>query len=249
MTIKSPELNGSRIQCSSSFSAMIPYGIKNYWVRFWMHFAGTGFWRRIATRFAIWFAPGYLGGIHLASKNKKGFISPNATITHNNVALGNHVYIGDRVIIFNAGDGGPVDLGDKVLLLGDTYIHTAQGGSVRIGRDTHIQPCCHLLAYKGSIEIGKDVQIAPQCAFYPYDHGILPGEMILKQPLTTKGDIRIGDGAWLGYGVIVLSGVHIGEGAVVGAGSVVTRSIPDGAVAVGMPARVIKMRSDLKTKD
>ncbi|MBP6971827.1 MAG: hypothetical protein KBB67_02045 [Syntrophorhabdus sp.] len=73
--------------------------------------------------------------------------------------------------------------------------------------------------------------------------------MIFEQPLTTKGDIRIEDGVWLGYGVIVLSGVHIGKGAVVGAGSVVTRSIPDGAVAVGMPARVIKMRSDIKVKD
>jgi len=73
--------------------------------------------------------------------------------------------------------------------------------------------------------------------------------MIFEQPLTTKGDIRIEDGVWLGYGVIVLSVVHIGKGAVVGAGSVVTRSIPDGAVAVGMPARVIKMRSDIKVKD
>ena len=113
-----------------------------------MHFAGTSFWRRIATRFAPWVAPGYLGGIQLASKNKKGFISPDATITHNNVICGNHVYIGDRVVIFNAGDGGPVNLGDNVLLLGDTYIHTAQGGSVRIGSNTHIQPCCHLLASK-----------------------------------------------------------------------------------------------------
>ena len=52
------------------------------------------------------------------------------------------------------------------------------------------------------------------------------------------------DYAWLGVGVIVLSGVRIGKGAVVGAGSVVTRDIPDGGVAVGVPARVIKMRDE-----
>lgn len=66
-----------------------------------------------------------------------------------------------------------------------------------------------------------------------------------KQPLETKGGIEIGDGAWLGYGVIVLSGVRIGESAVIGAGSVVTRDIPAGAIAVGSPARVVKMRSEL----
>jgi len=39
-----------------------------------------------------------------------------------------------------------------------------------------------------------------------------------------------------------LDGVRIGKGAVVGAGAVVNRSIPDGAIAVGVPAKVIGMR-------
>jgi acetyltransferase-like isoleucine patch superfamily enzyme len=56
------------------------------------------------------------------------------------------------------------------------------------------------------------------------------------------------DDAWLGYGVIVLDGVRIGKGAVVGAGAVVTHDIPEGAIAVGVPARVVKMRSDLVEK-
>ena len=63
--------------------------------------------------------------------------------------------------------------------------------------------------------------------------------------MQTKGGIVIGDDAWLGVGVIVLDGVKIGKGAVVGAGSVVTRDIPDGAIATGVPARVVKMRRDL----
>ena len=48
--------------------------------------------------------------------------------------------------------------------------------------------------------------------------------------------------------MIVLSGVRIGKGAVIGAGSVVTNDVPDGAIAVGIPASIIKMRSDLVKK-
>jgi acetyltransferase-like isoleucine patch superfamily enzyme len=95
------------------------------------------------------------------------------------------------------------------------------------------------------IQIGRDVQIAPYCAFYSYNHGFAPGALIRKQPLQTKGGIAIEDDVWLGVGVIVLDGVRIGKGAVVGAGSVVTQDIPDGAIAVGKPARVVKMRRDL----
>jgi acetyltransferase-like isoleucine patch superfamily enzyme len=94
------------------------------------------------------------------------------------------------------------------------------------------------------IRIGDRVEIAARCAFFSYDHGMVAGQPIVDQPLTSKGEISIGDEAWLGYGVIVLSGVRIGKGAVIGAGSVVTHDVPDGAVATGVPARVIKMRSD-----
>ena len=78
--------------------------------------------------------------------------------------------------------------------------------------------------------------------FYPYAHGIAPDRPIKEQPLTTKGGITIEDDVWLGYRTIVLDGVRIGKGAVIGAGSVVTQDIPAGAIAVGVPARVIKMR-------
>jgi acetyltransferase-like isoleucine patch superfamily enzyme len=80
---------------------------------------------------------------------------------------------------------------------------------------------------------------------YSFDHGFLPGSDYVTQPLQTKGGITIEDEVWLGHGVIVLSGVRIGKGAVIGAGSVVTRDVPDGAVAVGVPARIVKTRAAL----
>ena len=227
---------------------MRPRKSKDFWTRFWMHYAGLGFFGRIATRLATWFAPPFYERCYLARLNRKGYISPSATIHHSDLIIANNIFIGDHVVIYKDKDGGPVELGERVHLYGETYIQTGQGGNVKIGRDTHIQPRCQFSAYKASIDIGRDVQIAPGCAFYPYDHGILPDELICRQPLTTKGDINIGDDVWLGFGVIVLSGVRIGKGAVIGAGSVVTRDVPEGAIALGAPARVVRMRSDAADK-
>ena len=52
--------------------------------------------------------------------------------------------------------------------------------------------------------------------------------------------MRVGDGSWLGHGVVVLPGSDIGRHVAVGAGSVVTGALPDFSVAVGSPARVVR---------
>lgn len=56
--------------------------------------------------------------------------------------------------------------------------------------------------------------------------------------------ITIGNDVWIGARTILLDGVTIGTGAIVGAGAVVTRDIPPYAVAVGVPAKVVRMRFD-----
>jgi len=212
------------------------------WARFWMHNAGLSPFGRIATRLATWLTPPYYGRLYLARLNPQGYIAPGAIIHHADLQLGANIFIGDRVVIFQDRNGGLVELGERVHLYADIYIQTGDGGSLEIGPDTHIQPRCQFSAYKGPIHIGRAVEIAPNCAFYPYDHGFAPGEPIREQQLQTRGGIVIDDGAWLGFGVIVLDGVRVGKGAVVGAGAVVTHDVPDGAVAIGVPARVVKMR-------
>lgn len=215
------------------------------WSFFWMQFAGLGYFGRITTWVATWFAPPYYERRRLARYNSKGYVAPSATIHHSHLQLGANVFIGDRVVLIQDKNGGSVKLAERVHIYGDTYIQTGDGGSLTIGPDTHIQPRCQFSAYKAPIYLGCGVQIAPNCAFYPYDHGIAPGKLIKEQPLQTKGGIIIDDDAWLGFGVIVLDGVRIGKGAVVGAGAVVTQDVPDGAIAVGVPARIVNMRSNL----
>jgi acetyltransferase-like isoleucine patch superfamily enzyme len=157
---------------------------------------------------------------------------------------GYNVFIDDRVLINMEPGCGPVEIGDRVKLFEDTHILVGSEGSVQIGAGTSIHRGCQIEAYKAPIRIGRQVEIAPRCAFQSFDHGIAPDQPIAKQPLTTKGAITIEDEVWLGHGSIVLSGVRIGKGAVIGAGSVVTRDVPAGAIAVGVPARVVRMRSD-----
>lgn len=200
---------------------------------------------RIATWLATWFAPPYKGRYSLALQNRRGYIAPSATIYHNDLRMGEHVFIGDRVVIFQHQQGGAVELGDGVRVNNDCIIEVGQGGSLIIAPNTVIQPRCQFSVYKAAVRIGFGVQIAPNCAFYPYDHGMAPGQPISQQPLQSRGDIVLGNDVWLGYGVVVLAGVHIGAGAVIGANAVVTRDIPAGAIAVGSPARVVRMRSDL----
>ena len=165
---------------------------------------------------------------------------------HTALCLGDHIFIGERVLIYQAdADSGPVDLGARVRVSREVIIETGAGGRLTIGDDTYVHPRCQFSAYHSSIRIGRGVSIAPNCAFYPYNHGMAPDLPIRRQPLRSRGDIIIEDEVWLGYGVIVLDGVRIGSGAVVGAGSVVVHDVPPGAIAQGVPARVIMFRSDL----
>ncbi len=219
--------------------------LTRFWTRFWMRFAGLRGFGRIATQLAAWFAPPHKARVYLARMNPHGYIARSATIYHKDLRLGARIFIDERVVIFQREGGGPVKLGDNLCIYRDTIIETGAGGSLTIGDGTSIHPRCQINAYVAPIEIGSDVMIAPSCALYPYDHGVAPDRPSSEQPLTSKGGVTIGDGAWLSFGVIVLSGARIGKGAVIGAGSVVTGHVPDEAIATGVPARVVKMRREL----
>lgn len=66
---------------------------------------------------------------------------------------------------------------------------------------------------------------------------------VCKQDVDCKNTdmVIIGEGSWLGTNVVVVGNVRIGKHCVIGANAVVTKDIPDYSVAVGIPAKVIKM--------
>lgn len=220
------------------------------WQRFWMRRAGLSNFGRTSCRLAALFSPGYKRRVRLARLSEKSFISPQAIVAHDRVRLGISVFIGDRVALYRApvADSEEICIGDKSCLHSDVIVETGQGGSVRIGQNTHIQPRCQLSAYKGSIRIGSDVQIAPACGFYPYDHEMTLGIKMCEQPIRSFGDIIIGDDVWIGYGVVVLDNVTIGEGAVIAAGAVVRCDIPSYAIAAGVPAKIVGTRVQAEAK-
>ena len=88
------------------------------------------------------------------------------------------------------------------------------------------------------IEIGADVQIAPRVQLLTADHPLEAGPR--RAGMESGRPIRIGDGAWLGGGVIVCPGATVGENTVVGAGAVVAGDLPAGVLALGAPARVVR---------
>ena len=223
---------------------MLPWSVKEPMLRRLMAVSGPTGGGRLATRLAVWL----LGGVYkdrklLANLTPRPFISPLAQIRCADLRVGRHAFIDDDVTIYAHDDGGRVEVGEFSSLHRGTVIEIGAGGSVVIGRDSHIQGACNLKGFVADLRIGNQVQIAPQCAFSPYQHTFAERTQPIKnQPLASKGPIVIEDDAWLGLGVIVLDGVTIGRGAVIGAGAVVTGDVPPYAIAVGVPARVVGSR-------
>lgn len=94
-----------------------------------------------------------------------------------------------------------------------------------------------------AVTIGARSMLGPNCQLLTAGHPVNDHEM-RRGGWENGSPIHIGEDVWLGGGVTVVGGVSIGDRAVIGAGSVVTRDIPADAVAVGNPARVIKMRDE-----
>ncbi|MFA5866119.1 MAG: acyltransferase [Phycisphaerae bacterium] len=138
------------------------------------------------------------------------------------------------------GAGHRIWLGQRVRLGRDIYLGAWSVGELIVGNDTYIGRNSIILAHQ-SVKIGNDCLIAPGCHITDVNHGIASGELIRKQPLNSN-PVNIGNDVWIGAGCSILPGVTIGDGAAIGARAVVTKDIPANAIAVGVPAKVIKSR-------
>ena len=200
---------------------------------------------RLSARMAGWFTGPYKDRRVLAYVTRKPYISPRAQISCSSLEIGASCFIDDYVTIFGHGDGGKIVLGERVHIYRGTIIEVGAGGSVHIGHDTHIQANCNLKGFKCDTHIGPHVQMAPGCALSPYQHGFSDSARSMRdQPITSKGDIVVGEDGWFGVGVKVMDGVTIGDGAILGAGAVVIEDVPSLGIAVGVPARVVSYRGE-----
>lgn len=212
------------------------------WARWWLRWGGPGPGGRLASRAAAAFSRPYYGCHRLARLHARGYTAPGARLAHGGLVRGAHVFIDEDVLVYEDVEGGAVRLGDRVHLHRGTIIQTGRGGELSLGEDCAIQARCHFAAYVGPIRLGRGVQVAPNCAFFSYNHGLTAGEDMRALPLTSRGGISVGDGAWIGAGAILLDGAQIGAGAVIAAGAVVSGAVPEQAIAGGVPARVIGER-------
>ncbi len=104
---------------------------------------------------------------------------------------------------------------------------------VKIGRNVYVNS--NLLAMaRGGIMIEDDVMIAANVSLISNNHDPYERQVLTCKPVIVK------QGAWIGAGATILPGVTVGKYAIVGAASVVTHDVPNYAVVVGNPAKVIK---------
>ena len=113
--------------------------------------------------------------------------------------------------------------------------------NVTIGSGVSIMNGALMMA-AGGITIEDKVLIAANVKLITNNHDPYERDILTCRPILIK------EGAWVGAGATILPGVTVGKYAIVGSDSVVTKDIPDYAVAVGTPAKVIKYLDPAKFK-
>ena len=140
--------------------------------------------------------------------------------------IGPHAHIEDARIGDRSDCGPFVKLRPGTEIAEDVHIGSfAELVRTRVGRGSKVPH----VSYLGDTDLGEDANIGAGTITANFDG-------------TNKNRTKIGDGAFVGVDTMLVAPVKLGKGARTGAGSVVTKDIPDGATAVGVPARVIRKK-------
>lgn len=137
--------------------------------------------------------------------------------------------------------GGFLIIGDGVHICRRVIFTVTNNATLSLGSNTFIGPGVVISAHQ-KILIGSNCLIAEYVSIYDNDHVTTD----VNKPISKQGYISepcvIGDGCWIGAGARILRGASLGKDCILGAGSILKRVIPERAIAVGVPARVIKNR-------
>lgn len=169
------------------------------------------------------------------------------------VASGGFHHFGRRTVLelpVRIIGGDRMDIGDDVYVGAGSCLQTfgsERGPVLFIGDGTSIAGAA-VISATTSVRLGQRVLLARNVYIADHQHAFDDADRaVLDQGVERVGPVAIGDGAWLGQNVVVGPGVSIGWGAVIGANSVVLDDVPDRAVALGAPARVVRQLDPVAT--
>jgi acetyltransferase-like isoleucine patch superfamily enzyme len=166
----------------------------------------------------------------------------NVVLRHpHKIVIGDNVVIDDNCLIDAKGQSNQgITIGSGVFI-GRNSILSCKDGDIAVEDGANIGFNCELFS-ASRVRVGRNTLIAAYCYLIGGDHDFSnPDVPVLEQGRVSRG-VDVGEGAWLGAGAKLLDGVSIGDRAIVGAGAVVRDPVAAGAIAVGMPARVIGYR-------
>ncbi len=136
---------------------------------------------------------------------------------------------------------GAFKMGSRCVL--DRSMTIECSGHLHIGDRVIFGHHCTLAAVE-YLAIGDDCLIAEMVSIRDHDHRFDRLDIPVREQGAVSAPVHIGRNVWLGAKVTVVKGVRIGDNAVIGANAIVTRDIPANAVAAGVPARVLRYRTE-----
>ncbi|MGK7344209.1 MAG: acyltransferase [Candidatus Nitrospinota bacterium M3_3B_026] len=157
------------------------------------------------------------------------------------ITIGDGAIIDDGALLDAKGSGNRGITIGRGCYVGRGSILSCKDGDIVMEDYSNISTWCNISS-NSKIMIGEKALLGPYVSVFATTHGFdNPETPILDQGWASEG-VAIGKNCWLGARVTVLDGVDIGDNTIVGAGAVVNSSLPEGVVAVGAPARVVKKR-------
>lgn len=168
----------------------------------------------------------------------------NVVLRHpHKIRIGDNVVIDDNCLLDAKGETNRGILIGSGVFIGRNTILSCKNGDIDVEDGANIGFNCELFS-ASRVRVGRETLLAAYCYLIGGDHDFSDTSKAVIAQARTSAGVDVGRGAWLGAGAKLLDGVAVGDGAVIGAAAVVRDSVPAGAIAVGVPARVIGRREE-----